>query len=294
MILLTGATGSTGSRLLEKLLMAGEDVRCLVREPRRLGKRRVDVQITMGDLRELSDPYLLRQALRGVDTVIHLAASLRDQPPFRVEELNGLATARLAQAAERAGVERFAYFSALSASPVQRTRFLRSKWAGEQAVLASSPDTLIFRPSIVFDESDPLVTLMRRFSFLPVMPVSGNGRSEYQPIWADDAAAAVMAALEKGDAGAWDLVGPEQLTYSQMSALVARAAGRPRPLWHVPLPLVHLGLSTLHRIFGEKVFATWQEAEVLQIPMTSASGTTDIDSLGIAPRSMSDVLSPTA
>jgi NADH dehydrogenase len=126
------------------------------------------------------------------------------------------------------------------------------------------------------------------------MPVSGNGRSEYQPIWADDAAAAVMAALEKGDAGAWDLVGPEQLTYSQMSALVARAAGRPRPLWHVPLPLVHLGLSTLHRIFGEKVFATWQEAEVLQIPMTSASGTTDIDSLGITPRSMSDVLSPTA
>ena len=290
MILLTGATGSTGSRLLERLLAAGEDVRCLVREPRRLGAHRVDVQITMGDLRELSDPYLLRQAMRGVDTVIHLAASLRDQPPYRVEELNGLATARLVQAAERVGVGRFVYFSALNASPVQRTRFFRSKWAGENAVESSSLETMIFRPSVVFDNSDPWVTLMRRLSFLPVMPVSGDGRSEYQPIWADDAAAAVMAALGAGAGGRWDLAGPEHMTYSEMSSLVARLAGRPRPLWHVPLPVVHLGLSALYRVFGETVFATWQEAELMQVSMTSETGTSDVGSLGIEPRTMSGVL----
>ena len=51
------------------------------------------------ELKELSDPYLLRQALRGVDTVIHLAGSMRDQPPFSVEQLNGLATARLVDGA---------------------------------------------------------------------------------------------------------------------------------------------------------------------------------------------------
>ncbi|MGK2933559.1 MAG: NAD-dependent epimerase/dehydratase family protein, partial [Solirubrobacterales bacterium] len=125
MILLTGATGSIGSRLLPRLLESGEQVRCLVREPRRLGDQRVNVQITMGDLRELSDPYLLRQAMRGVDTVIHLAASIRDQPPYRVEELNGLATVRLLEAAEKAGVKRFVFFSALNTSAVQRTRFFR-------------------------------------------------------------------------------------------------------------------------------------------------------------------------
>ena len=65
MILLTGATGSIGSRLLNRLIDDGQQVRCLVREPRKLGARRVDVQITMGDLRELSDPYMLRQAMRG-------------------------------------------------------------------------------------------------------------------------------------------------------------------------------------------------------------------------------------
>jgi NADH dehydrogenase len=291
MILLTGASGSTGARLLGRLLDAGEEVRCLVREPRRLGPRRVEVQITMGDLRELSDPYLLRQALRGVDTVIHLAASKRDQPPHRVEELNGLATVRLVEAAERAGASRFLYFSALNASPVQRTRFFRSKWAGEQAVLASPMDTTVFRPSVVFDHSDPWINLVRRFSFLPVMPVAGDGRSEHQPIWADDAARAVMSALESERSGSLDLAGPQRMTYAEISALVARLAGRPTPLWRVPLPLVHLGLTSLQFALGEVAFATWQEAELMQVSMTSETGTADAESLGVSPRSMSEVLS---
>lgn len=291
MILLTGATGSIGSRLLPRLLESGEEVRCLVREPRKLGDQRVNVQITMGDLRELSDPYLLRQAMRGVDTVIHLAASIRDQPPFRVEELNGLATVRLLEAAERAGVQRFVFFSALNASAVQRTRFFRAKWIAEQALLKSDLETTIFRPSIVFDHSDPWITLLKRFSFLPAMPVSGDGRSVYQPIWADDVARAVLASLDQPAGGIMDLAGPETLTYNQMSSLVGQLASRPRPLVHIPLPIVHLGLSTLHAIFKEAVFATWQEAELMRVSMTSETGTADIERLGVQPNSMAEVLS---
>src|ERR1044072_7626252 len=155
MLLLTGATGSIGSRLLPLLLERGEDVRCLVREPRRLGARRVDVQIALGDLGEMSDPYLVRQALRGVDTVIHLAATIRDQPPRRIEELNGLATLRLLRAAERSGVERFIFFSALNASAAQRTRFFRAKWLAEQAVDSSPPETTGFAPLIGYHPRHP-------------------------------------------------------------------------------------------------------------------------------------------
>src|ERR1700746_2593679 len=115
MLLLTGATGSIGSRLLPLLLEGGTDVRCLVREPRRLGERRVDLQIALGGLGEMSAPYLVRQALRGVDTVVHLAATIRDQPPRRIEELNGLATIRLLRAAEHRGVKGFVFFRALAA-----------------------------------------------------------------------------------------------------------------------------------------------------------------------------------
>ena len=109
-------------------------MRALVRDPRRLGPQRVNVQLALVDL---ADPHGLRHALRGCDTVIHLAAAIRDQPPRRVEEINGLGTLRLLQAAERAGAERFLFFSAINASRFQRTRFFRSKALAEQAVLGA-------------------------------------------------------------------------------------------------------------------------------------------------------------
>lgn len=296
MLLLTGATGAVGSRLLPLLLEAGHDVRCLVRDPRRLGTHRVDVQITMGDLAELSDPYRLRQSMRGVDTVIHLAATIRDQPPHRLEELNGLASVRLLRAAEAAGVERFAFFSALNASPVQRTRFFRAKALAERAVLESPLQTTVFAPSIVYDHSDPWVTLLRRFSFLPVMPVSGSGRARFQPIWAGDVARCAVAALARDAGGAaaatrYELAGPEVLTYNDMSDLVSRLAGRPRPLVHMPLPLVRGGLIVLRRLFGEAAFATWEEAELMEVGMVSTRGTADAEALGVTPGRMTAVLS---
>lgn len=291
MLLLTGATGSIGSRLLPLLLERGEDVRCLVREPRRLGGHRVDVQIALGDLGEMSDPYLVRQALRGVDTVIHLAATIRDQPPHRIEELNGLASVRLLRAAERSGVRRFVFFSALNAAAAQRTRFFRAKWLAEQAVDSSSLETRIFAPSIVYDHSDPWVTLLRRFSFLPVLPVSGDGHARFQPIWARDVARCVIANLDQeGHRRRYELAGPETLDYDDMSDLVSRVAGRPRPLVHIPLPLIRTGLLGIRSVFGESVFATWEEAELMEVPMTSERGTADAEELGIEPRRMGDVL----
>jgi uncharacterized protein YbjT (DUF2867 family) len=291
MLLLTGATGSVGSRLLPLLLERGEEVRCLVREPRRLGPRRVDVQIALGDLGEMSDPYLVRQALRGVDTVIHLAASIRDQPPKRIEELNGLATVRLLRAAERSGVRSFQFFSALDAQAAQRTRFFRAKWLAEEAVLSSPLQTTVFAPSIVYDHSDPWITLLRRFSFLPVLPVSGEGQARFQPIWAADAARCVVGALDAAEPQArYELAGPETLTYDQMADLVSRIAGRPRPLVHVPLPLIRSGLIALRAIWGESAFATWEEAELMEVSMVTERGPADAQALGVEPRRMGDVL----
>src|SRR5689334_25336781 len=106
-LLLTGATGRVGSALLPLLMQRHEPVRCLVRDPRRLGAERVRVQIALGDL---GDPASFRHALRGVDTVVHLASVIRDQPKGSIEELAGVATWRLVRAAERAGVERFVCF----------------------------------------------------------------------------------------------------------------------------------------------------------------------------------------
>ncbi len=287
MILVTGATGVVGRALLPGLLDAGHSVRALVRDPRRLGATRVHVQLALVDL---ADPHGLRHALRGTDTVIHLAAAIRDQPPRRVEEINGLGTLRLLQAAEAAGVERFVFFSALGATRFQRTRFFRSKALAEDAVARSPLASTIFAPSIIYDRDDPWVTIMRRLSLLPVLPISGSGRARYQPIWARDVAGAVIASLGRDGSERFELAGPEVLSYDEIARTIARAAGRERPLVHVPLPLVRSTLIWLRRIFGEPVFATWEEAELMEIPMVSPRGPADVEALGVEPRAMARVL----
>lgn len=289
MILLSGATGTVGRALLPQLLDAGHEVRALVRDPRRLGPHRVEVQLALTDL---GDPHGLRHALRGADTVIHLASAIRDQPPHSLEEVNGLGTLRLLHAAERAGTERFVFFSALGATPFQRTRFFRSKALAERAVRESPLPTTIFAPSLIYDRDDPWVTLLRRLALLPVLPVSGSGQARYQPIWAQDVARCILAALEQNGHSRYELAGPEVLTYEVITRVVAASAGRHRPVVHVPLPLVRSGLLWLRRLFGESAFATWEEAELLEIPMVTPRGTADARELGIDPAPMQQVLAP--
>ena len=286
MILLPGATGVVGSALLPMLLDEGHEVRCLVRDPRRLGPERVRVQLSLADL---GDPRGLRHAVRGADTVIHLAASMRDQPPRRVEEITALGTHRLLKAAEDAGVERFVFFSALNATTFQRTRFFRAKALAEERVAASELETTIFAPSIIYDRNDPWVTAMRRLALLPVMPISGRGRSAYEPIWAQDAARAVLASLD-AEPGRYELAGPERLTYEQIARIVASSAGRRRRGVHVPLPFVRSFLIWLRRAIGDTAFATWEEAELLEVPMVSRRGTEDARRLGVEPLAIRRVL----
>jgi uncharacterized protein YbjT (DUF2867 family) len=300
-ILLTGATGLIGGQLLPLLLSDGHEVRALVRDPRRLGAERVNVHIALG---ELSDPFSMRHAMRGVDTVVHLAATTRDQPGGSIEELNGLATARLLRSAERAGVERFVFFSAMGATPFQLTRFFRAKALAERAVRESPLESIVFAPSIMYRPGDPWVTMLERFSLLPAVPVSGSGKAPYQPIWAHDVARCVAAALngaapqnkgEEGDANPgsrYELAGPETLTYEEIVEQVLEASGRERPLIHVPLPLVRAGLGALELIVGPSTFATWEEAELFEVPMTSERGTADAQQLGVEPRPMAGVLGP--
>jgi uncharacterized protein YbjT (DUF2867 family) len=289
-LLLTGATGLVGRALLPRLTAAGEPVRCLVRDPRRLGSERVRVQIALGDL---ADPPSFRNALRGVRTVVHLAASIRDQAAGSIEELNGIATWRMVQAAERAGVEHFVFASALGATSHDRTRFLRAKALAERAVLGSDVRHTILAPSIVYAPGDMLMTLLERMAIvLPVMPVSGRGRALYQPIWAADVADCIVAALERPADGArrYELAGPQTLSHQEIVEIMLRAAGRPRPTVNVPIPIVSRALRVVEALMKSRAPATWDEVELLEVSMTTRAGTADAETLGVTPRAMEAVL----
>ena len=290
MLLLTGATGLVGSAVLRRLVGEGTPVRCLVRDPRRLGAQRVRVQIALGDL---ADPRSFRNALRGVNTVVHLAASTRDQPRGSIEELDGIATWRMVEAAERSGVERFLFFSALGASTHHRTRCLRAKALAEQAVSEADLCSVVFAPSIIYAPGDPWLRLLERLALLPLMPVSGRGRSLSEPIWVEDVADCVIASLHSRDEApqcAQD--DPHDVVVAQgfRARQLETPLGRRRLLVHVPTPIVSRSLRLLEALAGPRVFATWDEAELMESAMTSRRGAADAEALGVSPQRMAAVL----
>jgi NADH dehydrogenase len=288
-LLLTGATGLIGSSLLRRLTARGEPVRCLVRDPRRLGPERVRVQITIGDL---TDPRALRRAMRGVRTVVHLAASHRDQPHATIEELAGVATWRLLRAAEHAGVEHFVFFSALGATPHHPSRLHRAKALAERAVGEAALRTTTFAPSLVYAPGDRRIARLERLAWLPAVPLAGRGRARTQPIWAEDVADCVLTALERpGESGArYELAGPDVLTQREVVEVVLRAAHRRRRLLPLPAPLLRPLLRGYEALTGPAALATWDEAELLAVTMRTPRGTADAEALGVQPRALAAVL----
>ncbi len=290
MLLLTGATGLVGSALLPRLLAEGQTVRCLVRDPRRLGPQRVRVQIALGDL---TDPPSFRNAMRGVDTVVHLAASTRDQPRGSIEELAAIATWRMVDAAQRAGVERFVFFSALGASEHHRARLFRAKALAEQAVRESAMRTTVIAPSLVYAPGDRWLTLIERLSLLPLVPISGRGRAVCQPIWAEDVAGCVVGALRTSNNTpheCYELGGPQTMTYNELLNTVLSSLDRERPLLPIPTPIVSRTLRLLERTMHASTPVTWDEAELLEANMVARNGCSDAEALDVTPQPMPAVL----
>ncbi len=286
MILLTGATGLLGSAVLRRLLAAGEPVRCLVRDARRLGPDRMHVSLASADL---NDPGAFRNALRGVQTVLHLAGSERDQPGASLEELDGLATWRLLRAAERARVEHFAWVTPLGATPHHPSRVHRVKALAEAAVAGARIPTTTFAASLLYAPGDRRLKRLERLLWLPAVPLTGRGVARSQPVWAEDAARGIVAALP-GRPERVELAGPELLTHRDVVELMLRAHKRRRRLAPIPLAALRPALHAFETLAGPTTFATWDEALMLAVPMVSPRGEADLRALGVEPRRMADVL----
>jgi len=257
--LVTGANGFIGSHLVRALLDRGYEVRGLVRHTSDLSSLRgLPVRLTVGDV---TRPDTLRAALRGVDVVYHLAATLLPTDPGRFFTVNTQGTVNMLQvAAEVApGLERFLYVSSQAAAgpapgpaPLDETDPARpisaygdSKRQGEERVLAYAdrfPVTIV-RPSSVYGERERDIS--RTFPTVEqgLLPVLGEDEKLVVMVYVKDLVEGMVAAAESpASVGKiYFLNHPERLTGLDVPQAIAAAMGKEggREV-RVPLGLVHL------------------------------------------------------
>lgn len=238
LIAVTGATGFVGRHISTVLARRGHTIRALVRSPRRARTlETLGVDLVRGDL---ADPAAVATLTHGAQAVVHLVGIIVETGRASFHAVHVEGTRRVLAAARGAGVERFVHMSAVGARDEPgATRYHRTKWQAEELVRASGLSHAVFRPSIISGpENAPIRTIARLHRWSPVVPVFGDGRFPTQPVWVEDVALAFALAVEQPAlAGAFELGGPEVLTYEEFLLAIGRAARHPRPLAHLPLAL---------------------------------------------------------
>ena len=297
-VFLTGGSGFVGSHVLPALLEAGHEVVALARTPRaaaaiaqRNAPHAARLTTRIGDV---TSPASLPAALAGCDAVVHLVALPRDwNKGADLLRVNTAGTESLIAAASAAGVTRFVHLGALGVQDREELHYAKSKARAERAVRESSLDWTILKPSLIWGERDGFFNIVAALVKIPApaVPVPGNGKSRFQPVWVGDVARAVVQVL--GDPTSvrrsYELGGPRYWTYTEITQEVARALGKRRIVIPMPVPLISLVAGASEAIRLPFPVATDQ---LRQLALDNIGATDAVErELGFVPRDMGGRLS---
>lgn len=236
-VLVTGATGFIGRRLVPALVEAGHDVRAMTRRPEAYDGEGTPVGA------DVSDPDSLRPALEGVDVAIYLVHSL-DDPDFERKDAD--AARNFSAAAAAAGVSQIVYMGGLGDDDGELSAHLRSRREVEGLLGTDGVPVTVLRAAIVVGHGGISWELTRQLvKNLPAMVVPKWVGTRTQPIAIDDVVRYLSGVVGKEEAldRVFEIGGPDQLTYREMLQGVALAMnGRKLPI--VVVPLLTPGLSS--------------------------------------------------
>lgn len=234
-VLVLGATGYIGSRLVPRLLRAGHAVRCLVRNPDRLTSSvREKVQFSVGDI---LDPDSLAPAFEDIDIVYYLVHSMTaGEKEF--EERDRRAAANVALASEKAGAKRIIYLGGLGKRGKVQSPHLRSRHETGDLLRKGSVPTTEFRAAVIVGSGSASFEMVHHLvNRLPLMICPRWLIVRTQPIAVSDVLEYLVQAPETpaSTGRIIDIGGPEVLTYRSMMLTVARVLGLKRLLIQVPV-----------------------------------------------------------
>jgi uncharacterized protein YbjT (DUF2867 family) len=241
-VLVTGATGYIGGRLVPRLLEEGVSVRCLTRNASKLGDMgwRNEVEVVEGDL---LDAGSLEGVFDGCTEAFYLVHSM-DQKGGDFGERDRQAADNFAVAANRAGLGRIVYLGGLGEGELSEHLDSRQE-VGRILASGSTPVTELRAAVIIGSGSVSFEMLRYLTEVLPAMVTPKWVRTRCQPIAIRDVLEILVHAIsEEGDSVIHEIGGPDQLTYEAMMRVYAEVAGLPRR-WIVPVPALTPRLSSL-------------------------------------------------
>jgi uncharacterized protein YbjT (DUF2867 family) len=240
----TGATGYVGGRLVPQLLGRGFRVRVMVRDPRRVGGRSWTgrVEVVQADATE---PAQVAAALSGMDVAYYLMHSIGSGPAFAETEQAVAGT--FARAATEQGVGRIVYLGGMVPAGEQLSEHLRSRAAVGRVLHASGVPTTELRAGVVIGSGSASFEMLRYLTErLPLMVVPRWVRTRIQPIAIRDVLHYLVesAVMPSHVSRAFDIGGPDILTYQEMMQRYAHVAGLPGRRM-LAVPVLTPGLSSL-------------------------------------------------
>jgi uncharacterized protein YbjT (DUF2867 family) len=245
--LVTGSSGYIGGRLVPELLAAGYQVRCMARDPGKLGDRpwTGDVEIARADV---TDAAAVRRALQDVDVAYYLIHSLGTGSGSSFEQKDRDAARLFARAASDAGVRRIVYLGGIVSGPAgDLSPHLRSRGEVGDILVHSGVPTAALQAAVIIGSGSASFEMLRYLTErLPVMVTPKWVETRIQPIAVSDVLRYLVgsAELPPGVNRRFDIGGPDILTYAEMMRRYTEAAGlRPRVL--LPVPLLTPRLSSL-------------------------------------------------
>jgi uncharacterized protein YbjT (DUF2867 family) len=245
-ILVTGATGYIGGRLVPRLLEAGFAVRCLARNAARLEGRFPGAEVMEGDLFE---EETLRAACAGVDAAYYLVHSMGDSRAFA--ERDREAAERFGTIARECGVRRIVYLGGLGEDEASLSHHLRSRHEVGEVLRASGVETIEFRAAMIIGSGSISFEMMRYLAErLPVMIAPRWVTTRSQPIGIRDVLLYLVAALglPPGGSRVIEIGGADVITYRDMMLRYARLRGLKRKIVIVPFFTPRLSSYWVHLV----------------------------------------------
>jgi len=290
-----GASGFIGRNIVREFAKRGARVNAVCRDVEKakfLKPMGVVGQVTPMRA-DVTDAAAIARAVEGAAIVVNLVGILYQSGRNTFEAVQATAPGLIAKAAKEAGAEAMVHISAIGADANASAQYARTKAAGEAAVRQAFPEAVVLRPSIVFGPNDNFFNQFATFAlFAPALPLIGGGFTKFQPVYVDDVADAVIAAVGRSDANGqtYELGGPSVYRFRDLMEIILKETDR--KAWLIDVPFWAASFKARFLELLPKPPLTRDQVELLKSDNVVSDGAKTLADLGIEATSV-EIIVPT-